>query len=42
MTLKDFINQAMDIATVLLKKGDHEGYRRCMEIIADAIYQEVA
>lgn len=39
MTIKEFINKAMDIATVLLERGDHEGYRRCMEIIADAIYE---
>ena len=39
MTIKEFINQAMDMATILLNRGDHEGYRRCMEIIADSIYE---
>lgn len=39
MTIKEFINRAMDVAQVLLKKGDHEGYQRCMAIIADAIYE---
>ena len=44
MTIQEFINKAMDLATILLNRGDHDGYRRCMEIIADAIYeyQEVA
>lgn len=39
MTIKDFINRAMDIAQIALRNGDHEAYRRCMEIIADAIYE---
>ena len=37
MTIKEFINQAMDIAATLLKKGDHEGYQKIMAIIADEI-----
>lgn len=37
MTIKEFINKAMDIATVLLNKGDHEGYRKVMAMIADEI-----
>ena len=41
MTLKQFINEAMDMAQILLNRGDHEGYRRCMEIIADAIAETV-
>ena len=39
MTLKEFINKAMDLATEALKADNHEVYRRCMEIIADAIYE---
>lgn len=39
MTIKEFINQAMEIAKTALNNGDHEAYRRCMEIIADAIYE---
>jgi len=39
MTLKDFINEAMDLAQILLNRGDHNGYRQCMEMIADAIYE---
>lgn len=37
MTIKDFINKAMDYATILLNRGDHEGYQKVMEIIADEI-----
>ena len=37
MTLKDFINKAMDMAQILLNKGDHEGYSKIMAIIADEI-----
>lgn len=37
MTLKQFINQAMDIAQVLLKRGDHDGYQKIMAMIADEI-----
>lgn len=39
MTLKDFINEAMDLAQILLNRGDHNGYRQCMELIADTIYE---
>lgn len=37
MTIKEFINKAMDMATILLNKGDHEGYQKVMAIIADEI-----
>ena len=37
MTLKDFINKAMDMAQILLRRGDHEGYSKIMAIIADEI-----
>lgn len=37
MTLTDFINQAMDIATILLRKGDHDGYQKIMAMIANEI-----
>lgn len=37
MTIKEFINKAMDMATILLNKGDHEGYKKIMAIIADEI-----
>jgi hypothetical protein len=39
MTLKDFINEAMEYARIALNRGDHEGFRHCMEIIADAIFE---
>lgn len=39
MTLKQFINEAMDMAQVLLAKGDHIGYSKVMAVIADAIYE---
>ena len=39
MTIKEFVNKAMDIATILLNKGDHEGYQKVMTMIADEIYK---
>lgn len=39
MTRKEFINEAMDLATIALNRGDHEAYRKCIEIIADEIYR---
>ena len=41
MTIKAFINQAMDIATEALRRDDHEAYRRCIEIIANAIAEDL-
>ena len=37
MTLKEFVNRALDTAEVFLKRGDRENYRRCIEIIAEAM-----
>ena len=37
MTLQQFINEIMDMAQVLLERGDHKGYQKAMAIIADAI-----
>lgn len=39
MTLKDAINQVLDISEIALRKGDHENYRRCIELIADMMYE---
>lgn len=43
---KDLINEILDLSEIALKKGDHINYRKCMELIADIIYdmniQEVA
>ena len=39
MTIKEFINEAMTLATKALKAGDHEKYQKCIAIIADAIYE---
>lgn len=39
MTIKEFISEAMEIATKCLKAGDHEKYQQCIAIIADAIYE---
>ena len=36
MTLKQFINEAMGMAQIFLKRGDHENYSKMMGIIADA------
>ena len=41
MTIKDFINQAMDLAMEALRRDDHETYRKCIAIIADAIYRDL-
>ena len=40
MTLQQFINEAMDVAQVLLNKGDHENYSKVIGIIADAIAEQ--
>ena len=42
MTLKEFINKALDIAEELHRQGNHEGYQKAMEIIAGAIYEAQA
>ena len=42
MTIKDFINEAMDVATILLNRGDHEGYSKVMAIIADEMAKAYA
>ena len=39
MTLKEFINQALDYAEQFLRNGDHENYSKCIAIIADAMYE---
>ena len=39
MTLKDKINEVMDLAQIFLNRGDHENYRRCAELIADMVYE---
>lgn len=36
MTLKQFIEKALETAEKFQKSGDHENYRRCIEIIAEA------
>ena len=41
MTIKDFINQAVDLAMEALRRDDHEAYRKCIAIIADAIYEDL-
>lgn len=41
MTLKDKINEVMDLATIFLKRDDHENYRKCVELIADMIYENL-
>ena len=37
-TLKQAVNEVMDLATIFLKKNDHENYRKCVELIADMMY----
>lgn len=39
MALKDFVNQVMAYAEQFLKNNDHENYQRCIELIADAMYE---
>jgi len=39
MTLEQFIITATAIATEALKNGDRYAYRKCMELIADTIYE---
>lgn len=38
-TAKQLINEILDIAEIAQKKHNHEAYRKCMELIADIIYQ---
>lgn len=38
MTLKDKINEVMDLAKIFLNRNDHENYRKCVELIADMVY----
>lgn len=38
-TAKDLINEILDLSEIALKRGDHENYRKCMELIADIIYE---
>lgn len=38
-TAKDLINEILDLSEIALKKGDHTNYRKCMELIADIIYE---
>lgn len=40
MTIQEFINEVMTMATIFLRRGDHENYRYCIELIADAIYEQ--
>lgn len=40
MTIIEFIDKGMEMATILLKRGDHEGYSKIMKILADAIYEK--
>lgn len=40
MTRKEYINQVMDLATIFLRRDDHENYRKCVEIIADIIAEQ--
>lgn len=39
MALKDFVNQVMAYAEQFLINNDHENYQRCIELIADAMYE---
>ena len=39
MTLEQFIIKATAVATEALKNGDRYAYRKCMELIADTIYE---
>jgi len=39
MTIREFIDKAMDIAKALQNKGDHDGYQKIMMMIADEIYK---
>ena len=41
MTLKDKINEVMDLATIFLNRNDHENYRKCVELIADMVYENL-
>ena len=38
-TLKEAVNEVLDLSEIFLRKGDHENYRRCIELIADIMYE---
>ena len=40
-TLKDFINEVLDISEEFLRRGDHENYQKCIKLIADAVYENL-
>lgn len=40
MTAKDLILEVFELSEIARKKGNHEAYRKCMELIADIAYQE--
>ena len=40
MTAKELILQVLDLSEIARKKGNHEAYVKCMELIADIAYHE--
>ena len=38
-TLKDYVNEILDISEEFIRRGDHENYRKCIELIADIMYE---
>ena len=37
MTLKDKINEVLDLSEVALRRGNHEQYQMCIALIADML-----
>lgn len=38
-TLKEAVNEVMDLATIFLRRNDHENYSKCIQLIADMMYE---
>jgi hypothetical protein len=41
MTAKELISRILDLSEIALRNGNHEAYRKCMELIADIARDEV-
>lgn len=35
------VNEAMDIATIFLNRGDHKNYSECLKLIADMVADSI-
>lgn len=38
-TLKDYVNEILDMSEEFIRRGDHENYCKCIRLIADIMYE---